>query len=886
MSRPSSSVRNIPSSSKKDVLPPPVLVYHESARSIVFRDHLRRQAKNLATTNSRSSSVSSSPSRDRSPSPVVLKSKKYSSSSSSSSKEWDSVPQSIGGPTVYDGDTGNELKSSEKDSQNQVIIAGFTPVIDPLPALELGPSDPFEPLAASFDDDDEKTCDDKWTEAEREVVEFLRTEKAVVKTIRNSDWTAFLRRFVQPVSKRVLRGELRVAHADRAMDDEAKTRRERPTLTFNSFMTSTSLLPSSGKKMRCFGSLKEYGAGVIFALPAFHDNNSEGEDESYKRTHTWSWPSGYSAKTEFNIDEYGRLINGRKEALVPMSGMRKSNHSYLHDKDFVVAGKLIKGGLNTVPYNEVFLRVGGVGRIVRGAERGKSQKGNNGTDRTLEHGVGLPIALFARQASYKDLVALLRTKSRFVAAFGRERVGDLPLLVISPDRGARVLTSSLQKELLQTMARELNPFQNVLLAHKTSIDRQSEPHMQQKMEELLDLDSDDIRSVLTPEECARVAGGFGATDDSVANLLMDAMREDMFNDRISDQNHHSSSNNEKGIKHGTEQSHRLQDVVNEGLTSAVRAGDYNTSRQLLILYSLVASRCQKQVKEECRSLLPNEQDETASGGKPRKKDDETGYESDRSNSSRGSRSSYGRTNSVMLVEKDSFGDTAQSQQRNFTKELSSLSDGTVAESTGRNQTLSKDPFPSPPPPPPLDTDRLRSATNSDGLLAVLGAAQLLKAMQDGGAQRRVEEAVDAIDEWIRNGEQSVAFRLASWRDLRAAQGDLQIATENESNFMAFVSNKAISNRKKFAKQLRDAVSSTDFENVFFLKSIHDIVSGMHSPCLRLELLQYILGLDNRYSVAHVARSVELAATCMNISMYEHEFFDDASGVSNHRLEKL
>lgn len=51
-----------------------------------------------------------------------------------------------------------------------------------------------------------------------------------------------------------------------------------------------------------------------------------------------------------------------------------------------------------------------------------------------------------------------------------------------------------------------------------------------------------------------------------------------------------------------------------------------------------------------------------------------------------------------------------------------------------------------PPPPPLDTDRLRSATNSDGLLAVLGAAQVLKAMQDGSAKRRVTQAITSIEE--------------------------------------------------------------------------------------------------------------------------------------------
>ena len=111
----------------------------------------------------------------------------------------------------------------------------------------------------------------------------------------------------------------------------------------------------------------------------------------------------------------------------------------------------------------------------------------------------------------------------------------------------------------------------------------------------------------------------------------------------------------------------------------------------------------------------------------------------------------------------------------------------------------------------------------------------------------------------------MAFRISSWYDQRAAQGDLKTATENDSKFMAFVSNKAISNRKTFAQQLRDAVENTDFSNVRFLIAINEILGKMHSPCFRLELLQYVLGLDNRYSLAHVLRSVELAASCLNIS---------------------
>lgn len=100
---------------------------------------------------------------------------------------------------------------------------------------------------------------------------------------------------------------------------------------------------------------------------------------------------------------------------------------------------------------------------------------------------------------------------------------------------------------------------------------------------------------------------------------------------------------------------------------------------------------------------------------------------------------------------------------------------------------------------------------------------------------------------------------------RAAQGDLKIAMESDSNFMAFISNKAIANRKRFAEQLKNACAATDFDSLQFLQTIHSVLSQMNSPCLRLELLQYILGLDNRYSVAHVKRSVELAATCLNIS---------------------
>ena len=181
--------------------------------------------------------------------------------------------------------------------------------------------------------------------------------------------------------------------------------------------------------------------------------------------------------------------------------------------------------------------------------------------------------------------------------------------------------------------------------------------------------------------------GFGATDESVVHLLMNAMLLDSADEKLQ-----TSTTDELMNKN------RLQDLVNEGLCSAVRSGDYNTARQLLILYSLVASKGEKE-----------------------------------------------NTNHA-------YGEDATSQQRRIMK-------GTIIRPLPSLPTMvNVHSFPtdsiilttnhslSPPPPPPLDTDRLRFATNSDGLLAVLGAAEILRSIRDGVVKRRAEEVVQALEE--------------------------------------------------------------------------------------------------------------------------------------------
>jgi len=324
------------------------------------------------------------------------------------------------------------------------------------------------------------------------------------------------------------------------------------------------------------------------------------------------------------------------------------------------------------------VRVGGLGRLVddNDCATGEMLSEESGMGRSLENGVGLPVALFVRTATFGHLVSLLRTRARMTVFLGQSNIRHIPLILICPELGVRVLTEDLQAQLLKVVSENLNPFQNPALAYKTTIDNQSDTFLQQKYEELLDLDEEGIEQILTPEERARLAGGFGATDDSVAKLLMEAKDADK-KGKVSTE------------ETGAEDSHRLQDLVNEGLAAAVRSGDYHTSRQLLILYSLVATA------EEADAIAADE-------------------------------------------EKKVDGREASVADRVAPENAVAIRD--------QNNELSAQRIPAPPPPPPLDTDRLRSATNSDGLLAVLGAAQVLKAMQDGGAKRRTEEAVLAMEE--------------------------------------------------------------------------------------------------------------------------------------------
>ena len=535
-------------------------------------------------------------------------------------------------------------------SERAIEIEGLHAHITPLMDLEYTSKTEFTLLLTKQVDEKE------WTEAEQEVYQALQNQQAAVKTIQKAEWPSFLQRFQTPKAS-TTRGPSQ--HADMA----PKPNEGYP---FTSFVTSTSLLPEGAQKMRCYGSEQSYPVGVVFLLPQL---DQEEEAKAVLATETWAWPAGYAAKTEFNIDNRGRLINGRKEALVSLQQLRHYNHDYIHSEDHYIAGRIIKGGFNVVPYNELFLRVGGPSRLVHGKDAATGHATKTRTQRSLEKGVGLFAALFIRTTTFGDIINLMRTKARIAHTLGAEYGQDMPLLYLHQEHGVRVFTRRMQWEFWNQASHKLQPFMNPSLTGTVKYHETNEASLQQKLQEQLVLDdivavekseTDASGQQLSHHQWAKIAGGFGITDASFLRLLR----------------HQPNF-------------HQVHDILQEGFAASIRAGDYYTARQLMILYSL-ANTCHYSADDD---------------------DDQNDKE---------------ETIIAKLLQTKLHGQSA-STYSNF---------GLLKDPNAKVTIL----------PSPIATKRLRRATNLDGLLVVLGAAQILKTITTTSAQRRTEESYLAVEE--------------------------------------------------------------------------------------------------------------------------------------------
>lgn len=160
----------------------------------------------------------------------------------------------------------------------------------------------------------------------------------------------------------------------------------------------------------------------------------------------------------------------------------------------------------------------------------------------------------------------------------------------------------------------------------------------------------------------------------------------------------------------------------------------------------------------------------------------------------------------------------------------------------------------------------------ENCLRAAGALACLAALASGRLAWAADQAVQLLGNWIDKAEASLAFRVSSWRD---ASRHTEDGTAGPS-FAAFAGKKAIQNRSKFRDKLQEGLgrkltrvdqysSSDDGEQddespvgEHRLAQLTELVASCHAPCLRLELLQFVVGLDARWTRDLMLHSCELA----------------------------
>jgi hypothetical protein len=146
------------------------------------------------------------------------------------------------------------------------------------------------------------------------------------------------------------------------------------------------------------------------------------------------------------------------------------------------------------------------------------------------------------------------------------------------------------------------------------------------------------------------------------------------------------------------------------------------------------------------------------------------------------------------------------------------------------------------------------------------------ALDDFAAGRMLPRIVDSrkrLESWLRKAN-SFMFRIQSWHKLTGhrSEGDTPALS-------AFVTHKAIENRHRFYSDLVELEHLAKSRDLLHgIQKLQCLTDQLYHPCMRLEILQSILGLDERFdlqilnTVSKLANSVISDAVKLGIAMPE------------------
>ena len=135
---------------------------------------------------------------------------------------------------------------------------------------------------------------------------------------------------------------------------------------------------------------------------------------------------------------------------------------------------------------------------------------------------------------------------------------------------------------------------------------------------------------------------------------------------------------------------------------------------------------------------------------------------------------------------------------------------------------------------------------SGGMLVALGAHITISEFIAGRTAERLGKACRWLEDWCHRAEPgpcspaALIFLVTSWLEARKVDGN--------SDWLSFLSGKAVRNRMAFHSLLTDLHATLESGNgLEWLAKLYQLTSRLHKPCLRLRILQQVLGLDTRYS---------------------------------------
>lgn len=152
---------------------------------------------------------------------------------------------------------------------------------------------------------------------------------------------------------------------------------------------------------------------------------------------------------------------------------------------------------------------------------------------------------------------------------------------------------------------------------------------------------------------------------------------------------------------------------------------------------------------------------------------------------------------------------------------------------------------------------IKTITPSQDLLVALGAKITLNEFVAGRTTARLSNACQQLADWLLQAQRpwcgSLLFLLRSWQETKQV--------EPGSDLLTFLGGKAVANRRKFHEALSRLREARD--GLSYMTVLYSLVSELRRPCLRLRVLQQVLGLDCRFS-----RDIVFGVVCLAYDVVE------------------